>query len=424
MNNSLVQNDGTEDVASGRIRRGTPAYVRMSVALLIAGFATFALLYGTQPLLPMLAAEYHLGAAQASLAVSFSTGFMALAFIPASVLSDRLGRRPLMTASLFAAAGLTALSAILPGWGTLLLMRALTGAALAGIPAIAMTYVAEECDTTSLGAAMGLYIAGSAIGGMGGRVGVTLLTVAFGWRMALGILGLASLAGAAVFAAAAPASRGFTPIRHDLRSFLQATSRVLGDQALPWLYVEGFLLMGAFVTIYNYTGFRLLAPPFSLTQSQVGLIFLLYIVGSFSSAYVGGLAGRLGRRKVLWVLVAAMICGVALTALRPIMMILAGIGLITGAFFAAHSTASAWVGQRAGRDKAQASALYLLFYYLGSSTLGSVGGLAWTHGGWAGVTTFTLALTGAALIVALRLLNVTPAVPMAAAPSPGALRPS
>lgn len=401
------------EVQSERIARGTPAYLRLSLALLIAGFATFALLYGTQPLLPMLAAEYHIGAAQASLAVSFSTGFMALAFIPAAVLSDRLGRRPLMIASLLASAALTALSAILPGWSTLLAMRALIGAALAGVPAVAMTYVAEECEASSLGSAMGLYIAGSAIGGMGGRVGVTLLSAALGWRTALGVLGLISLAGAAVFVAAAPRSRAFTPIRHDARSFVEGMGRIFRDQALPWLYLEGFLLMGAFVTIYNYTGFRLLAPPFSLTQSQVGLIFLLYIIGSFSSAWIGGLADRVGRRKVFWALVAAMICGVALTALRPIAMIMVGIGVITGAFFAAHSTASSWVGRRGGRDKAQASALYLLFYYLGSSTLGSVGGLAWTRSGWPGVSAFTLALTGAALVIALRLIGVRPLAPAA-----------
>src|SRR5262249_14396484 len=201
------------------------------------------------------------------------------------------------------AAGLTALSAILPGWGALLAMRALTGAALAGIPAIAMTYVAEECEPDSLGAAMGLYIAGSAIGGMGGRVGVTLLSVAMGWRMALGALGVISLVAAAVFVAAAPRPRAFTPIRHDLPSSLGTIGRLFRDQALPLLYLEGFLLMGAFVTIYNYAGFRLLAPPFSLTQSEVGLIFLLYIIGSFSSAYVGGLADRLGRHRVFWALV-------------------------------------------------------------------------------------------------------------------------
>lgn len=391
-----------------RIVRGAPAYRRLSLALLIAGFATFSLLYTTQPLLPLFAAQYRIGAAQASFAVSFATGAMALAFIPASILSDRIGRRPMMVASLFASAALTIVSALLPGWGVLLAMRALTGVALAGVPAIAMAYVAEECDTASIAPAMGLYIAGSAIGGMAGRLGVTALSELFGWRTALGTLGVLALAGAAVFAAAAPRSRAFSPRRHDLSSLLAAAGRLARDQAMPWLFLEGLLLMGAFVTVYNYVGFRLLAPPYRLTQTEVGLIFLMYILGSISSAYVGGLAGRIGSRKVFWPTIAVLIAGVALTAPRPLILIVAGVGVITAAFFGAHSTASGWVSRRAGRDKALASSIYLLFYYGGSSILGSIGGLAWTRGAWNGVALYACGLAALALLIALRLTAVKP----------------
>jgi YNFM family putative membrane transporter len=156
------------------IVKGTPAYRQLSTAMLIAGLASFALLYSVQPLLPAFAGEYDLTAETASLAVSLATGPMALALVPAGVLSDRIGRRGLMIGSLVTAALLTALSAVAPGWTSLLAMRLLTGIALAGIPAVAMTYVAEEVDAGSIGSAMGLYIAGSAIGGMSGRLGAAV----------------------------------------------------------------------------------------------------------------------------------------------------------------------------------------------------------------------------------------------------------
>jgi YNFM family putative membrane transporter len=391
-----------------RIALGTAAYRRISLALLMAGFATFALLYGTQPLLPQFAAQYAISAAESSLAVSFSTGAMALAFIPAAIVSDRFGRRPVMITSLFAASALTVLSAVLPGWHTLLVMRALTGLALAGIPGIAMAYVAEECDSIAIGSAMGLYIAGSAIGGMAGRLGITLVSQYFGWRAALGSLGTVALLSAVCFALAAPASRSFVAYRHNVTSFVTSTARLLSDAALPWLYLAGFLLMGAFVTVYNYVGFRLLAPPYSLSQAEVGSIFLLYIVGSISSAWVGGIAGRVGRRKVFWMPIAVMIVGVALTATSPLVLVILGIGVMTGAFFGAHSTASGWVGRRASQNRAQASSLYLLFYYLGSSIMGSVGGFAWTAAGWPGVATYAVALVVIGLGIAAKLSTVPP----------------
>lgn len=386
-----------------RIARGTAEYRRMTMALFIAGFATFGLLYDVQPLLPFFTSRFHIGAANASLAVSMATGAMALTFFPAGILSDRIGRLRVMTVSLLASALLTVLSSLLPGWHLLLVMRALTGIALAGVPSVAMAYVTEEVELPSVGAAMGLYVGGSAIGGMTGRLGMTLIAEHFGWRGAMGAMGLIGLGAALLFHLYAPPSRAFAAVRHDIGSVLSAIGRLLGDPVQRLLYLEGFLLMGAFVSIYNYAGFRLQAAPYGLSQSAVSCIFLLYILGSVSSAWFGGLAGRIGREKLFWLPVLGVLAGIALTAASPLPVIVLGIAVVTVAFFAAHSTASGWVGQRAGRDKAQAASLYLLFYYLGSSILGSAGGFAWNTGAWLGVALFTGVLVLAALGVALRL---------------------
>ncbi len=375
----------------------------MCGALLIVGFSTFALMYDVQPLLPQFAMQFGVNAATSSLAVSLTTGTMAIAFIPAAVLSDRIGRRPVMVFSLMASAALTLLSAVLPGWTQLLVMRSAIGLALAGLPSVAMAYVSEEVHPTAIGSAMGLYIAASAIGGMAGRLGMAFMSQYTGWREAIGLLGAAGLAAGLAFAALAPKSHAFSQRQHDLGSLTTAVRQLLSDKVLPLLYVEGFLLMGVFVTIYNYVSFRLEAAPYNLSQAAVGLVFLVYLIGSFSSAWMGGLAGRLGPERVLWMPIAVLAAGIVLTATRPLAAVLGGVAVLTGAFFAAHSTASGWVGRRATRDRAQASALYLLFYYLGSSLLGSAGGLAWNHGAWLGVAGFTLVLTLAALLIAVRL---------------------
>ncbi len=390
------------------ISRGTAAYRRLSLALVIAGLATFALLYSVQSLLPVFAANFNVSAEEASLVVSLATGAMAFSLIFASVVSDWFGRRQMMTASLFAASFLTVAAAVLPGWHTLLLTRFLTGLALAGIPAIAMTYIAEEVRGDSIGTVMGLYIAGSAIGGMSGRLLASVIADHFGWRYALAFIGIASLIGAGVFSWAAPHSRAFVSHKHDWSSFFASVRVLKNDAALPWLYAEGFLLMGAFVTIYNYVSFRLLAAPYSLSQSAVGALFLFYIVGSFSSAWFGQLAGRLGRRKVFWVPILAFLGGIVLTAGSPLILIVLGIGVITAGYFGAHSIASSWIGRRGGVARAQAAAFYLCSFYVGSSVLGSAGGVAWSHAGWKGVALFTGTLVLLALLISFRLIAVRP----------------
>ncbi|WP_230480725.1 MFS transporter [Sphingomonas sp. Leaf21] len=394
--------------------KGSAAYRRLTLAMLFAGFATFSTLYAVQPLLPELAAHYRLSAEAASLAVSMATGPLAFGILVAGAVSDRLGRRSLMTAAMMAAATLTLASAVAPGWYALLALRLLAGLALAGVPAVAMAYVAEEVDAGSIGSAMGLYIAGSALGGMGGRLIASLVAAVADWRWAIAAVGLAGLAMAEAFRRLAPRSRRFVPGEADWLALPRGALTLFRDPALRLLYAESFLLMGMFVTVYNYAGFHLLGAPYHLGQATVGAIFLLYILGSVSSSVFGGLAGKVGRRKVFWLPTALLIAGVGLTLAAPLWMVVIGIAIVTIGFFGAHSIASAWVGRRGGAMRGQAAAWYLFFYYMGSSVLGSAGGFAWTRMGWPGVVTFclalgTLALIGSVLLIRVRPLAVEPA---------------
>jgi YNFM family putative membrane transporter len=123
---------------------------------------------------------------------------------------------------------------------------------------------------------------------------------------------------------------------------------------------------------------------------------------------MGDLAGRYGRRKVLWIAIALMLFGVAVTLPDNLFAIITGVGLITFGYFGAHSIASSWVGLRAESARAQASALYLFFYYMGSSVAGSAGGLFFSWAGWAGVTGLVGSFAGGALFVAFRLAKAPP----------------
>lgn len=307
-----------------------------------------------------------------------------------------------------AAALFTVAAALAPSWYALLGLRLLAGLALSGVPAVAMAYVAEEVDPGSIGSVMGLYIAGSALGGMGGRLVASLVAAMADWRWALAAVGLAGLAMAEAFRRLAPPSQQFVASEDGGLALARSAALLFRDAGLRLLYVEGFLLMGAFVTVYNYVGFHLLAPPYELQQAAVGAVFLLYVLGSVSSSFFGQLAGRIGRRKVFWIPTTILIAGIVLTAATPLWLVIVGIAVATIGFFGAHSIASAWVGRRGGAARGQAAAWYLFFYYLGSSVLGSAGGIAWTHAGWKGVVGFCVALGALALIGSAMLLRVRP----------------
>jgi MFS transporter, YNFM family, putative membrane transport protein len=388
--------------------RGSPEYRRVAVALFAAGFATFALLYCVQPLMPLFADGFGLNPADSSFALSLSTAALAVSLLAAGAIADRVGRKTLMTASLFASAALTLITALAPNWGTLLVTRTLLGIALAGVPAIAMTYLAEEAKAETLGSIMGLYVGGTAVGGMSGRLLSGLLADSTGdWRMAVGGVGLAGLAAAVVFVKLLPPSRRFQPragltIGQQVRDYAVS----LRTPGLLWLLVCGFCLMGGFVTLYNYVGFRLLGPPFHLSHAAVAAIFLVYLAGVPSSPLFGSLGGRLGRGPVLAAAALLIAGGAALTLSANIALTVLGVALLTAGFFGGHALASGWVGRLAGPAKAQAASLYLLFYYLGSSIVGSSGGHVFSVIGWGGLVALVASLAGLILIAAWRL-NMT-----------------
>ncbi|PLZ01029.1 MFS transporter [Burkholderia sp. WAC0059] len=386
-----------------KIEHGTPAFMKTNFALFAAGFATFALLYCVQPLLPLFSADFGVSAAGASLALSLTTGLLAVSMLVAGVLSEAWGRKPVMVASLLVSSLLTVVCATLPHWPTLLVVRALTGVALSGLPAVAMAYVGEEMHPRSLGIAMGLYVGGTGLGGMAGRLLTGVVTDVWGWRAAVMTIGVLGVLCAAILARYLPASRHF--VRRELRlaPLTRAFATHLRDGVLPLLFVEGFLLMGSFVTVYNYVGYRLMAPPFSMGQAEIGFIFAVYLFGIVSSAWAGSLSGRFGRPSVLPATFVLMLAGTLMTLSDRLWLIVAGIAVLTIGFFGTHSVASAWVGARAQANKAQASSLYLFAYYMGSSVVGSLGGVFWTLHRWPGVVSMTSTLLVAAIAVALRL---------------------
>ncbi len=400
-----MDSDASEvKTAKGYLRRGTPELRRANLALFVAGLATFAMLYCTQPLLPTFSAEFGVTPAVASLSLSIATATLAVALVFAGSFSESWGRTSMMVASLVLSSLLMLLAAFSPGFTALLALRAAQGVALAGLPAVAMAYLAEEVHPEHAGFTMGLYIAGNSVGGLVGRVLSGTLTDTFSWRVALGSLGLACLLASFVFWRMLPGSTRFRPCPLVVRNLLASLGTHLKDRGLLGLYATGALLMGGFVALYNYVGYHLLGEPYGLSQAEVGWIFILYLVGTFSSAWMGRLADRLGRGKVLWIGMALMLGGVVMTLASSLTVIIAGVAVLTFGFFGAHSIASGWVGQKALAARAQASALYLLCYYLGSSIGGSAGGLAYSYAGWPGLVAMVaglllLALPAAALSI-------------------------
>lgn len=381
----------------GSIKSGTKRYRQINLAFFAAGFVTFITLYDVQPLLPVFSREFGVTAALGSLPLSITSCALAIAMLFAGTLSETLGRKTVMVASLVSTSLLALLISFSHTLPELLALRLLQGIALAGLPAVAMAYLSEEIAPASLSSAIGLYISGNAIGGMTGRIFTAAFTEYSSWRAALGIIGVVCLLISLNFARTLPPSENCDRRPFAVRYLFSSLYKQLQDPGLLCLYGISFLIMGSFVTLYNYITFRLLGSPYYLSHSVVSLIFLVYMLGSFSSSMVGGQVERFGRNRMLLSTIATMVVGALFTLAGDVATIVAGIGIFTCGFFGAHTIASSWVGSRARTARAQAASLYLFFYYLGSSVSGTAGGFFWSAIGWHGVVLLILALLTLAL---------------------------
>ncbi|MEQ5563721.1 MFS transporter [Providencia rettgeri] len=388
------------------IQRDDALYLRVTLSFFTVGFATFALLYFVQPILPMLSEDFNISPATASLSLSLSTGLMALGLLITGPISDAIGRKNVMVIALACAALFTLLSSVMQSWQGILIARALVGLSLSGVAAVAMTYLSEEIHPSYVALSMGLYISGNSLGGMSGRLVTGMIADFYSWRVAVVILGSLALIAAIGFWRLLPPSQHFRASSLKPKNLWVNLHLHFRDKGLPFLFIEGFVLMGGFVTMYNYIGYRLLEAPYSFSQSTVGLLSVIYLTGTYSATKTGSLIHKYGLGRVLIASITMMLVGILITLYSNVWLVLLGMTILTTGFFAAHSVASSWVGRRAKRARGQASSLYLFSYYAGSSIAGTVGGLFWQHFGWNGVALFIAGILFIGIVIAYRLKSI------------------
>ncbi|MGI5195288.1 MFS transporter [Streptomyces sp. CA-288835] len=387
---STVSVPSAASATDSRMAPGGPGYRRMSFALFLAGVATFALLYSTQALLPLISGDFGVTVSAASWTVSAATGALALFVLPMSALSERFGRRTIMTASLGIAVTVGLLVPFAPSVGSLIALRAVQGAALAGLPASATAYLAEEVRPKALITAIGLFVAGNSVGGMSGRVITGWVAQEWGWRVAVGAIGLVAVACAVAFRLLLPAPKHFRAGSLRPRVLVRTVRGHLSNPLLRRLYAIGALFMTVFGAVYTVIGYRLTDAPFSLPQGIVGSIFLVYLVGTVSASAAGRLVGRLGRRGALYLAGGTTTLGLLVSLADSLVLVLLGLVLITAGFFAGHAVASSSVSHAAKEGRAQASALYQSAYYVGASAGSTLGAVAFHAGGWGGTVALGL----------------------------------
>lgn len=377
-------------------------YRKMLLALFASGMATFSQLYSVQGVLPLISRDLQVSESQSALSVSAATLGLALAVIPWAIISDRVGRRQVIVIALVCSVIFGLLGVLSPNIEMLLVARFFEGVALAGVPGTSLAYLAEELSPRAVALASGSYIAGTTVGGLTGRLIAAWVAEPTSWRWGVAAVSLSAGVATVFFLLKAPQARGFVAVtERSLRPVIKKFALSLSGRR-PLLYLQGFLLMGGFVAVYNYLGFRLESPPYLIPPAIAALIFVAYLSGTYSSMASSKLVAKLERRRSLLLANTTMAAGLLLTLAANLWVIILGVLIFTAGFFAAHAVASGWVPVLAAESRAQGASLYNLGYYIGSSLFGWLLGIPFVNQGWPALVLWVLCLqTAAALLASL-----------------------
>jgi MFS transporter, YNFM family, putative membrane transport protein len=359
---------------------------------LLGSAGMFATMYSTQAILPELGRDFGVGPARAGLSISVVVAAIAVGVWIWGPLSDRIGRRRSL---LYASALLILPSvgvALAPTFAVLLAFRVLQGLCMPGLLTVGVPYVTEAFTPRIGSRAMGYYVSSLVAGGLLGRVGVALLTAAFGWRLAVGSMALLPLAATIIMSRSLPEVASFEPTRVTRR----ALAEHLRNRALILTTVGGSCMFFAFVGVFTYVAYRLEAPPFSYSQEESGLIFLLWLTGVIGPV-AGRLAERVGWRRVGLLAASVGVGGVLLSGPATLPTLVVGLGLLTMAMFSGATAAQLGVGAVATHNRGLASAMYFSAYYVSGALGAYLPGIAWEAWRWPGVMAVALASLGVAL---------------------------
>nr|WP_245217454.1 MFS transporter [Rheinheimera maricola] len=369
----------------------------------LAAVVVFANLHLLQPLLPVLSREFMLTPLQTNWAYSVGTLALGLSLLVYAALSDAWGRKKLLLLTLVGMTLTTLALTQVESFAALVCLRALQGLFLGGLPAVAIAYMGEEYSKPALVAAVGFYISANSLGGISGRLMAGALADIGHWQWVFWPVAVLGILCCYLVWRYLPAANGFVAKPFRLRQALADNLFHLRQPVLLLTYLIGGLNFFIFLNQYTYIAFLLSDAPYNLSSFWIGLLFVTYFTGTVGSAISGKVALKLPVPLGMALGVVILMLGTLVTLGSSLLLIVAGFFINAFGFFLTHSLASSWVNQCASRAKASASALYLVFYYVGASSGGIYLQPFWHWLGWNGIVIGALLMYGVTLLLCVWL---------------------
>ncbi len=370
----------------------------------LCGVCAFLEVYCTQPLLPLLTHIFHASKTGAGMTVSAATLGVALSAPIFGRLTESLGRKRVIVASIIGVSVPTLLAAASTSLAQLIFWRFLQGVMVPGIVAVIVTYIGEEWPADRVALIMSFYVSGTALGGFTGRILSGILAEAFNWQVSFLVLGGVSLLGAVAVAAWLPTGRRrIAPAAADAQlKFYYQVQGLFRSRRLVATFAVGFIMLFSLVAVFTWITFHLSVAPFSLSTTALSSLFFVYLIGLVVTPGAGYLITHVGLRAGVAGALCCSMAGVLLTLASSLPVIILGLSLLSTGVFVAQTASQSHLRVAAPPGaRVTAAGVYITFYYLGGTAAGVVPGIFWALGKWPACVAFIVAMQLVALSIAL-----------------------
>ncbi|GIJ58289.1 MFS transporter [Virgisporangium aurantiacum] len=378
--------------------------MQRTLVLAAAGGVAVASVYYAPPLLDVLAADFDLPRATVGTVVTATQVGYGLGLALVVPLGDRLDRRRLIVGQFALSAVALAAVGVAPSARWLLGALAVTGV-LAVVTQVLVAHAAGLAEPADRGAAVGTVTGGIVLGILLARVVAGTLADVAGWRAVY-------LTAAALALVMAELLRRTLPRRPQQRvwlsypGLLRSTARLFVE--VPVLRVRAVLALltfAAMTVLLTPMALPLSAPPYALSTTAIGLFGLAGAAGALGATRAGRLADRGKARRVTTIGLVVMLAAWLPAVLLPWSLWGLVIGVVAFDFGlqSVHVTNQNVVHRADHRAPSRLTAVYMIFYSIGSAAGAAASTTMYAAAGWRGVC----ALGAGISLVALAFFLVT-----------------
>src|SRR6478752_6624589 len=351
------------------------------IAVAFCAIGAFLHLYAPQAVLPMMAREYGVGAADASLIITAGTLAVAATAPFTGALSDVIGRKRLIVAALALLLIPATMTALAPTLNQIIFWRFVHGLLLPPIFAVTIAYVGDEFPPNEANSVFGVYAAASSVGGFLGRFVPGMLADYVGWRGGFLALACGSVISFLIVFFLLTPERRFVRATNLSSSLLQMIGHLRNPQLLS-IYAVGFGVLFNFIATFTYLAFHLAAPPFNRSPAFLGSIFVVYLIGAAAALWLGRAIAWLGRRNFALCVLALWACGMLVSLIPSVTAIMFSLVVASTCGILTQASSTSFVAMTAKTGTSAAVGLYVTSFYIGGTFGGWLPALAYEAGGW------------------------------------------